>query len=616
MKLVLDPLSPSGVSVANDPVTIINGGGETYDPTTDTIHLLKAGDTMTGQLLYNYRGPDIAATTTQTLSSSGVQFVGTGQGIVTTNATMNAATTLTVMGWFRMDPSTTSSGMIMTKWTGPTSTDNTAKFQLFRAGSNAGITLRLGTGVSSSNFNGTASVFDNTWHHIAVVLDNVNARVYIDGVSDVNQPFSSLQTGGGNFGIMVRENSGFNARGYADEVRWYTSALSQAQVQAEYAAGAGRAGQSGDANLLFGFHLNEGTGTTANDYSPNGYTMALTNATWSDGKITTSVSINYNLAAVTSADGVVANERGIISLGDGSGTTRLVGKNINFIPNGFTNALGFSMDGQVGIGTAVPTAQLTASTANVNSNILAINGGASGTTQQWYVRNDGTFVSLGNIAFINQTGSAILQLNNQVTIPNGSLVISNSGVMVAGGATGTSGVYTTGYGSNVPINNTSLIVGTSSASSVKTTIQGSASQSADLTQWKNSSGTILTAFQADGKLVFGPSGSQDTNLYRSAANVLATDDDVSLKTAGKGIQIKEGSNARMGTATLVGGTVTVNNTSVTANTRIFLTVQSLGTVTVPTAIAVTARTAATSFTITSADATDTSVVAYQLIEPS
>lgn len=86
-------------------------------------------------------------------------------------------------------------------------------------------------------------------------------------------------------------------------------------------------------------------------------------------------------------------------------------------------------------------------------------------------------------------------------------------------------------------------------------------------------------------------------------------------TAGKGFQVKEGSNAKMGTATLVAGTKVVSNTSVTANSRVFLTVQSLGTVTAPKAIAVTARTAGTSFTITSADATDTSVVAWTLLEP-
>lgn len=121
---------------------------------------------------------------------------------------------------------------------------------------------------------------------------------------------------------------------------------------------------------------------------------------------------------------------------------------------------------------------------------------------------------------------------------------------------------------------------------------------------------------ADGKQEWGPGGSTaaDTNLYRSAADALATDDDFAVKTAGKGFQVKEGSNAKQGVATLVAGTVTVSNTSVTATSRIMLTVQSLGTVTAPKAIGVTARSAGTSFTITSADATDTSVVAYEIFE--
>lgn len=121
---------------------------------------------------------------------------------------------------------------------------------------------------------------------------------------------------------------------------------------------------------------------------------------------------------------------------------------------------------------------------------------------------------------------------------------------------------------------------------------------------------------ADGKHEFGDgTATRDTNLYRSAADKLATDDDFLINAAGKGLRIKEGTNAKMGTATLVGGTVTVSNTSVTATSRIMLTTQSLGTVTAPKTIAVTARTAGTSFTITSADATDTSVVAWHLIEP-
>jgi hypothetical protein len=72
---------------------------------------------------------------------------------------------------------------------------------------------------------------------------------------------------------------------------------------------------------------------------------------------------------------------------------------------------------------------------------------------------------------------------------------------------------------------------------------------------------------------------------------------------------------RAGRATLVAGTKVVNDPSVTALSVITLTAQSLGTVTAPKALAVTARVAGTSFTITSADVTDTSVVGYTINEP-
>jgi hypothetical protein len=72
-----------------------------------------------------------------------------------------------------------------------------------------------------------------------------------------------------------------------------------------------------------------------------------------------------------------------------------------------------------------------------------------------------------------------------------------------------------------------------------------------------------------------------------------------------------------GTATLVAGTVTISDIYTVMDTsKIMVTVQSLGTVTVPQAVGVTARSPGApdySFTITSADPTDTSVVAWTLI---
>ncbi|MEX2055042.1 MAG: hypothetical protein WD972_02570, partial [Candidatus Andersenbacteria bacterium] len=76
-----------------------------------------------------------------------------------------------------------------------------------------------------------------------------------------------------------------------------------------------------------------------------------------------------------------------------------------------------------------------------------------------------------------------------------------------------------------------LLVNGTSASLVGQVIRGAALQSADLLQLQDSAGSILAAFQSDGKLAFGPSGSQDTNLYRSAADTLKTDDNFFIQTA-------------------------------------------------------------------------------------
>lgn len=82
--------------------------------------------------------------------------------------------------------------------------------------------------------------------------------------------------------------------------------------------------------------------------------------------------------------------------------------------------------------------------------------------------------------------------------------------------------------------------------------------------------------------------------------------------AGKVIKITSGANQRAGNLTLVGGTVTVANTTVTANTIVILTRKTaggaLGATTTYTV------SAGVSFTVTSVSGTDTSTFSYLLIE--
>lgn len=91
----------------------------------------------------------------------------------------------------------------------------------------------------------------------------------------------------------------------------------------------------------------------------------------------------------------------------------------------------------------------------------------------------------------------------------------------------------------------------------------------------------------------------------TAANLISN-------TAGKGLQLKSGTGARGGNAVLVGGTVTVTNTTVTANTLVLLTRKTSGG-TIGTAITYTVS-AGASFTINSDNILDTSTFTFMLVE--
>lgn len=88
---------------------------------------------------------------------------------------------------------------------------------------------------------------------------------------------------------------------------------------------------------------------------------------------------------------------------------------------------------------------------------------------------------------------------------------------------------------------------------------------------------------------------------------------VALLTAGNKLKIATGANASMGTATLVGGTVTVNTTAVSANSIIFTTCNTPGGTQGFLSAPVANIIAGTSFVINSSSGTDTSTVNWLVI---
>lgn len=108
------------------------------------------------------------------------------------------------------------------------------------------------------------------------------------------------------------------------------------------------------------------------------------------------------------------------------------------------------------------------------------------------------------------------------------------------------------------------------------------------------------------------SGSGAAGMKILGANAYAQGD-LKISTVGKGLYVKEGTNATMGRAVLSGGTVTVNTTKASTTMEVFLTTRiaggTLGVLSVGTVVA------GTSFVINSSNAADTSTVNWMIVEP-
>lgn len=161
------------------------------------------------------------------------------------------------------------------------------------------------------------------------------------------------------------------------------------------------------------------------------------------------------------------------------------------------------------------------------------------------------------------------------------------------------GNYIAGAGSVGP-----LYVNSASKALVFGNVTG-ANESNNLVVYADEPNLVARNSTGNSNLVLTPQGTGRVQVASS---------DLAISAVGKGIRIKEGSNAKMGVSILVAGSVVVPNTSVTATSRIFLTGQQDGGT--PGAVRVSARTVGASFTITSSSGTDTSTIGWNILEPS
>ncbi len=94
--------------------------------------------------------------------------------------------------------------------------------------------LAPGAGMPGNGPNGTISVNDDFWHHVCGTFDGEAIRLYIDGVLDVEGPYSGL-INLSTYPIRISENAQATNRpwdGILDEVRVYNYALSETEIRA------------------------------------------------------------------------------------------------------------------------------------------------------------------------------------------------------------------------------------------------------------------------------------------------------------------------------------------------------------------------------------------------
>lgn len=241
---------------------------------------------------------------------------------------------------------------------------------------------------------------------------------------------------------------------------------------------------------------------------------------------------------------------------------------------------------------------------------------ADGAGQNAICATRGTTTAISNVSLGNATnnptgtflGTGTFTFGGQVTTPR---------VNVNGSTVPTTGIYQTG---------SNLGFATSGANQA-TLSSASLTMANDSSLAVSGTGRVRTGNGAAATPPFTATADQDTGIFFPGADRLAivtggtqrfevsAAGQAIINTVGAGLSIAEGSNAKMGTCTLVAGACTVSTTAVTSSSRIFLTAQSLGTVTVGQGLAVSGRTAGTSFTVTSGAPTDTSTVAWIIVEP-
>jgi len=206
---------------------------------------------------------------------------GTNDFVQTTYSGISGNSARTVEAWINTtanaNPSNGGSQQIITDW-GGTSTGARFTFNVLWADA-----IRLE--VAGNGLSGTIAVNDGQWHHVACVYDPMatnSVKLYVDGVLDVEGNLTVSVSTGSTVDMRIgnRVDGARYFDGEIDEVRVWSTAMSQSQISSAMSNELCNLGSTLEAYYTFNQGTAAGTNTgltVLNDESGNGNNGTLTN---------------------------------------------------------------------------------------------------------------------------------------------------------------------------------------------------------------------------------------------------------------------------------------------------------------------------------------------------
>lgn len=365
----------------------------------------------------------------------------------------------------------------------------------------------------------------------------------------------------------------------------------------------------------------QGAGTNLNFYCASGYSSG-SNITWLSGMSMSNSGV-INIATLTASQAVVTDSsKNLVSLPYATANTASSLVERDSSGNFSAGTITATLNGNASTATSATTATTATNANNVVTTQTAANA------------------SYFPLMVASTSGNQAVDLSTQWTFNPNTLTLNTNNIQASNslqvGTTTNSAPITVQGAGGTALSGWPLLYLTSPATPVsgnlfglflnkvgvegmlmginKNTSTGSVAASSVFLSTYSTAGTIsIGRGNASGLPSTTDIGIDSSGNVTMTNGTLTVAKNIDITTIGNGLKVAEGTNAKQGLVTLSGGTLVVSNTSVTANSRIFLTCQVPGGT--PGFLRVSARTAGTSFTILSSTVLDTSQVAYEIFEP-